>query len=83
MNKLQTIVTPEKQFANSAMLDTVMEKLALKNDAALSHKLVVAPPVVSKIRHGYLNIGSTLIIRIHELTDMPIADIKSRLLMGS
>ncbi len=36
------------------LLDTLIEKLHLKNDAALSRALEVAPPVISKIRHRRL-----------------------------
>ncbi|MCE2832276.1 MAG: hypothetical protein LW709_09535 [Oxalobacteraceae bacterium] len=32
------------------LLDSLIEKLHLKNDAALSRALEVAPPVISKIR---------------------------------
>ena len=36
------------------LLDSLIEKLHLKNDAALSRALEVAPPVISKIRHRRL-----------------------------
>lgn len=65
--------------ANNALLDRLSGKLQVKNDAALSRALHVAPPVVSKIRHGRLDIGDTLIIRIHELTSLPVREIKQAL----
>jgi hypothetical protein len=65
--------------ANNSFLDSVMVHFSLKNDAALSRCLQVAPPVISKIRHGRLDVGSTFIIRIHELTGWTIRDIKAEL----
>lgn len=50
---------------------------SLKNDAALARFLEISPVIVSKIRHGRLSVGPSLIIRIHEATDMPVALIKS------
>jgi len=65
--------------ANNDFLDLMIEKLRLKNDAALSRALEQAPPVISKIRHGRLGIGDTLTIGCHELTEMPIREIKALL----
>lgn len=63
----------------SDLIDLIIKKLDIKNDAALSRVLEVAPPVISKIRNDKLPVGATLIIRIHELTDISISDIKSYL----
>lgn len=62
---------------NGQLLDAVMAKLGLKNDAALSRALEVAPPVISKIRHGRLPVGATLLIRMHEVTDIAIRELKA------
>lgn len=58
------------------LLDTVIERLKLRNDAALSRALEVAPPVISKLRHGRLTVGPTLLIRMHEETGLSIRDLK-------
>lgn len=42
-----------------------------KNDAALARFLEVAPPVISKIRHGRLPVGTELMIRTHDKTKGP------------
>lgn len=65
------------EAVNCALLDAVMAKLGLKNDAALSRALEVAPPVISKIRHGRLPVGATLLIRMHEVTDIAIRELKA------
>lgn len=62
------------------LLDSLIEKLNLKNDAALSRALEVAPPVISKIRHRRLPVGASLLIRMHEVSDLSIRDLRN--LMG-
>ena len=62
------------------LLDTLIDKLHLKNDAALSRALEVAPPVISKIRHRRLPVGASLLIRMHEVSDLSIREL--RILMG-
>jgi hypothetical protein len=62
------------------LLDTLIERLHLKNDAALSRALEVAPPVISKIRHRRLPVGASLLIRMHEVSDLSIRELRT--LMG-
>jgi hypothetical protein len=62
------------------LLDILLNQLKLKNDAALSRALEVAPPVISKIRHNRLPVGASLLIRIHEVSGRSINDL--RVLMG-
>ena len=62
------------------LLDSLIEKLHLKNDAALSRALEVAPPVISKIRHRRLPVGASLLIRMHEVSNLTIREL--RVLMG-
>jgi hypothetical protein len=62
------------------LLDTLVQNLNLKNDAALSRALEVAPPVISKIRHHRLPVGASLLIRMHEVSGLSIKDL--RYLMG-
>lgn len=59
----------------SRLLNHVMERLKLKNDAALSRVLEVAPPVISKIRHQRLAIGPALKIRILEKMEISVHEI--------
>ena len=62
------------------LLDTLIDKLHLKNDAALSRALEVAPPVISQIRHRRLPVGASLLIRMHEVSDLSIRELRT--LMG-
>lgn len=62
------------------LLDILLGKMQLKNDAALARMLEVAPPIISKVRHHRLPIGASLLIRMHEVTGLTIRDLRD--LMG-
>ncbi len=70
----------QESYDPNRLLDTLLEKMNLKNDAALSRMLEVAPPVISKIRHRRLPIGASLLIRMHEVSDISIRELRN--LMG-
>ena len=70
----------EETYDPNRLLDAVIEKLNLKNDAALCRMLGISPPVVSKIRHRRLPVGASLLIRLHELTDWNVLALRD--LMG-
>lgn len=72
-----TVSTP---YDPNHLLDALLGKLLLKNDAALSRALEVAPPVISKIRHRRLPVGASLLIRMHEISEWSIHDLRG--LMG-
>lgn len=57
------------------LLDHLIERLRLRNDAALSRLLEVAPPVISKIRHRILRFGDTLLLRTHDITDIEVREL--------
>jgi hypothetical protein len=59
------------------VLDAIINKLRLKNDAQLSRVLEVAPPVISKIRHNTLPIGATILLRMHEVSDFSIRELRA------
>jgi len=68
------------EYDPNHLLGALIEKLHLKNDAALSRALEVAPPVISKIRHRRLPVGASLLIRMHEVCELSIEDLRA--LMG-
>ena len=70
----------QQSYDPNRLLDTVLERMKLKNDAALSRALEVGPPVISKIRHKRLPIGASLLIRLHEVSDISIRELRD--LMG-
>lgn len=60
-------------------IDWLIDSNQIKNDAELSRKLKVAPAIISKIRHAKQSVGASLILRIHEFMNVPVADIRARL----
>ncbi len=79
-NNLQHGLSSQDTYDPSHLLDTVRERMQLKNDAALARLLEVGPPVISKIRHRALPVGASLLIRMHEVTQMSIRELRA--LMG-
>ena len=61
----------------AVLFDTIIADRGYKNDAELARVLSVAPPVISKVRAGKMNVGATLILRIHETLEYPVKDIRS------
>lgn len=70
----------QQTYDPNRLLDALIERLGLKNDAALCRILEVAPPVISKIRHARLPVGASMLIRMHEETGMSIRELRD--LMG-
>lgn len=66
-----------REMAPHALLDALIESQHLKNDAALSRFLGISPVLASKVRNRVLPVSASLILLIHDCTDMPIRDIKA------
>jgi plasmid maintenance system antidote protein VapI len=58
------------------LFDELMRTQNLKNDAALSRALEVQPPVISKMRHGHLPVGDSMILRLHEKFGIAVKTIR-------
>lgn len=69
-----------RRYDPARLLDEVAVRLMLKNDASLARMLEIQAPMLSKIRHRRLPVGSALLIRFHEVTGLPIAELRA--LMG-
>jgi hypothetical protein len=80
MSENEHALLTQEGYDPNRLLDALIEKMKLKNDAALSRMLEVAPPVISKIRHRRLPIGASMLIRMHETTDLSIRELRD--LMG-
>ena len=72
--------TSTQPYDPDHLLASLIGKLNLKNDAALSRALEVSPPVISKIRHRRLPVTASLLIRMHEVSALSIAELRQ--LMG-
>lgn len=71
---------PNNTFNANHLLDGLNKMLSAKNDASLSRMLEVAPPIISKVRHGKLPISAALLIRMHEVSGMNVKELQA--LMG-
>ena len=69
-----------QRYDPDQLLASLIGKLNLKNDAALSRALEVSPPVISKIRHRRLPVTASLLIRMHEVSALTISELRG--LMG-
>src|SRR3954451_11979034 len=63
-------------FVPNTLLDTLIQRMQLKNDAELCRVLEVQPPIISKIRHRKLNVGATILLRMHEKSNISIRELK-------
>jgi hypothetical protein len=63
-------------FMPNKLLDTLIQRMQLKNDAELCRVLEVQPPIISKIRHRKLNVGATILLRMHEKSNISIRELK-------
>lgn len=86
MNAKETAVTAsgwevpvEYTFAcadAARLIDRLREMKQLRSDAQLCRVLQVSPPMISKIRTGRINISAGLLIRIHEVYQLSIAELR-------
>lgn len=63
----------------NGFIDFIKDHLQIETDADLAIRLSVAPPVISKIRGSTLNVGPTLLLRLHEESGIEIKDLKKHL----
>ena len=61
------------------LLDELQSRFDIKNDRQLAAKLNLSTPVISRIRNGKSAVSSDVIIRIHEVLGLSIAEIKGLL----
>ena len=59
------------------LLDELQYKFKVKNDRQLAKALNVSTPVLSRIRNNKSAVSAEIMIRIHEVYGMPIAEIKA------
>lgn len=58
-------------------VDKLIDAMSLKNAAALAARLDVSAAVISKIRHGVLPVGASMLITAHEESGFSIAELKA------
>ena len=58
------------------LLDYLLRQQRVKNDAALCRLLLLAPSSVSKIRHGRHGVSAEVLLRVHEVFGIPMAELR-------
>ena len=59
----------------NTIIDALITKLSLKNDAALARAMNLPYPVISKMRHDKMQTGASFIIRGHLVSGMPVQEL--------
>lgn len=59
------------------MLDALLTRANLKNDAALARYLQVTPPAISKARSRKLEVSAALLLRIHDRTGIALNELRA------
>lgn len=70
----------QQHYDPNRLIDALLEKMRLKNDAALSRALAVEAPTISKIRHQRIRVGAAMLLRMHEVSALSIEELRA--LMG-
>ncbi|QRX84770.1 hypothetical protein JQN73_03965 [Glaciimonas sp. PAMC28666] len=73
-------INDQAAFNPAGLLEALIEKLHLKNDAALCRAMQVEPSLISKIRHRGVPLGAALLIRMHEVSGLTVRELRA--LMG-
>ena len=60
----------------SNLLNFLQKLLSCKNDAQLARLLEISAPAICKIRRRNFPIAASLLIRMHEVTNMSITDLR-------
>ena len=76
MMRRNTALVARDGYTPNHMLDTLMIKLEVKNDAALARALAVPPSTLSKVRHKQMPVNSALLLAAHDATEMSIRELR-------
>ena len=63
-------------FDSSFLLDNLIEMFGLQTNRAVASFLRIQPALLSEIRRGNLPVGITLLVGMHEATDLSIATLR-------
>jgi|GEM_PF-1966241 len=69
-----------KGYNPNRFLDMILLRENLKTDAELARRLEINPSVISKIRNTKARISASLLLDIHEMTEISIRELRN--LMG-
>ena len=58
------------------LIDTLMRHLQCTSHRALALRLQLQPEILSKIRHKKLRLGDSVLLRMHEVSEIPINELR-------
>lgn len=62
---------------SAKLIDALIKVLKLGNDADLCEALEIQAPTISKIRNSKLKPGPVILIRMHEVSNLSIKELKA------
>lgn len=70
----------QENYDPNGLIDEMIVRANVSNDAALARTLGVPREVISKIRHKRIPVGAAMLIVMHEISGLSFADLRA--LMG-
>ena len=67
---------PAAELKPCNLLDALIKIFGLKNDSALAGKLEISSSIISKIRHKKIAISGMVLLRMHEVSDLSLSDLR-------
>lgn len=77
MTKSRNPLLSHSGYSPNVVIDALISRMGLKNDAALARALEVSPIIISKIRNRRLMLGATMLICMHEESGISIRELKA------
>jgi hypothetical protein len=68
-------ITPH-DYSPEILLNSILDRLKLRDDRALARRLNVAPCVLSRVRLHRGTISGLLLLKINEVTDIPVSELR-------
>lgn len=65
-----------KDYSPIYFFDELKKRLSLTTDASVCRAFNIPPPIVSKIRHGKSGVSPKILLKVHEMTNIPIFELR-------
>jgi len=64
------------QYNPNHMLDALIEKMGLENDAAFAQRIKLARPIVAMLREGRMSISASMMMWFHEASGISMKELR-------
>jgi transcriptional regulator with XRE-family HTH domain len=65
-----------KDYSPIYFFDGLKRRLSILTDASVCRIFNISPSTVSKIQHGHSAVSPEILLKIHEMTDIPIFELR-------